>query len=119
MLKNYADGNLLAEDVWLKGHKNVSVDGNKESVRSSVKNAKANGIKNGYSEFTLEELLSYKNGGEYNIFQDYVTGNYDNTNYEKEGKDTYDKLNRIHYKAAKEIGMSPANYIMTNLMGHS
>ena len=121
VLKDYADGKLLAEDVWLKGHKNVSVDGNKESFRSSVKNAKElpNGIENGYSKFTLEELLSYKNGGEYNIFQDYVTGNYDNTNYEKEAKDTYDKLNRTHYRAAKENGMSPADYIMTNLMGHS
>ena len=117
VLKDYADGKLLTEDVWLKGHKNVSADGNKESFRSSVKNAEElpNGIENGYSEFTLEELLPYKNGGEYNIYKDYVNGKLNS----KEGKKVYDKLNRVHYKEAKEAGMSPANYIMTNLMGHS
>jgi len=122
VLKDYADGKLSAEDIWLKGHKNVSADGNKESFRASVKKAKElepNGIKKGFSEFTLEDLLLYKSGGEYNIFQDYVTGNYDNTDNKKQAEKIYDKLNRIHYKEAKEAGMSPANYIMTNLMGHS
>ena len=122
VLKDYADGKLSAEDVWLQGHKNVSADGNKESFRSSVNKAKElepDGIKKGFSEFTLEDLLVYKSGGEYNIFQDYVTGNYDNTDNKKQAEKIYDKLNRIHYKEAKEAGMSPANYIMTNLMGHS
>jgi hypothetical protein len=60
-----------------------------------------------------------KEGGEYNVFQDYIMGKYSNTDKEKYAEGIYDKLNRVHYREAKEAGMSPANYIMTNLMGDS
>ena len=56
-----------------------------------------------------DKYLEYKkfiNGG--------YTGN-ENTKAEK----NYDKLNRIHYKEAKELGLSPQNYIMTNILGNS
>ena len=31
-------------------------------------------------------------------------------------KQTYDKLNRVYYKAAKDAGMSAPNYIMSTLL---
>lgn len=119
VLKDYGDGKLSMTDVWLTGHKNVSKPGNRASFAESQEAAKKELGERGFLQFTLEDLLPYKSGGEYNIFQDYVTGNYDNTDNKKQAEKIYDKLNRIHYKEAKEAGMSPANYIMTNLMGHS
>ena len=71
----------------------------------------------GYNEFigkkefggSINKYLTYKkfmNGG--------YTGN-DKIEAEK----IYDKLNRIHYRDAKQRGLSPQNYIMTNLLGNS
>jgi len=57
--------------------------------------------------------------GQYDIFADYVNGKYDDTINEKHAEKIYDKLNRIHYREAKEAGMSPANYIMTSMMRNS
>jgi hypothetical protein len=64
VLKDFADGKLSLEDLWLQGHKNKETKGNRESFRASIEDAKNKGIKNGYSDFTLEELLSEKEGGE-------------------------------------------------------
>ena len=71
----------------------------------------------GYNEFigkkefggSINKYLTYKkfmNGG--------YTGN-DKIEAEK----IYDKLNRMHYRDAKQRGLSPQNYIMTNLLGNS
>ena len=60
-----------------------------------------------------------KSGGEYSVFKDYVNGKYNNTKHENHAEKIYDKLNRIHYREAKEAGMSPANFIMTNIMRYS
>ena len=64
VLKDFADGKLSLEDLWLQGHKNKETEGNRESFRASIEDAKNKGIKSGYSDFTLEELLSEKEGGE-------------------------------------------------------
>jgi len=61
---------------------------------------------------------SFKAGGEkqiYKVYSDYITGNTQHKNGEK----VYDKLNRMHYKDAKQAGMSVPNYIMTYLAGNS
>ena len=55
-------------------------------------------------------------GGEYGVFNNYINGDYDNTPREKYASDLYDKLNRIHYKDAKALNMSPANYILTHIL---
>ena len=60
-----------------------------------------------------------KSGGEYSVFKDYVNGKYNNTKHENHAEKIYDKLNRIHYREAKEAGMSPANFIMTNISRYS
>ena len=38
---------------------------------------------------------------------------------EIEAVKNYDKLNRIYYSKAKELGMTVANYIMTHVVGNS
>ena len=60
-----------------------------------------------------------KEGGQidsYKVYKDYVNGAYDNTDELATAEAIYDKLNRIHYKEAKESGMSVPNYIMTNII---
>jgi cyclophilin family peptidyl-prolyl cis-trans isomerase len=50
------------------------------------------------------------------MYSNYITGNVvDNSEEIK----NYDKLNRIYYSKSKELGMSPANYIMTHIVGNS
>ena len=61
-----------------------------------------------------------KDGGQhldgYKIYKDFVNGAYDNTDDYVSAEAIYDKLNRIHYEDAKNANMSPANYIMTNII---
>jgi hypothetical protein len=50
------------------------------------------------------------------MYKDYIDGVYEGTDKESKAKSLYDKLNRKHYKDAKELGnMSPPNYILTHL----
>ena len=65
------------------------------------------------------EVTTMAQGGEYGVFKNYIKGDYDGTKREVYAKGLYDKLNRKHYRQAKLAGMSPANYIMTNLVGNS
>jgi len=93
------------------------------------------GVKNGYKTFqkggesNLGPLMQAYNklpkemkmGGSINksnidMYSNYITGNVvDNS----EAIKNYDKLNRIYYSKSKELGMSPANYIMTHIVGSS
>ena len=59
---------------------------------------------------------SLAKGGEYGVFNNYINGDYNNTLREAAAEKVYDKLNRLHYKDAKALGMSPANYILTHVM---
>jgi len=56
------------------------------------------------------------NSGNITMYKDYIKGNIEN---ETEAIKNYDKLNRIYYSKAKELGMSAANYIMTYIVGNS
>ena len=106
-LSDYAEGKMKLEDLWLKGHKNVEKQGDRESFLESLKAAEKEGIKNGYTTF--------KKGGEftlYDIYKKYVMGGAT----DEVSKDIYDKLNRVHYKDAKGVGMSVPNYILTYVM---
>ena len=60
-----------------------------------------------------------KSGGEndpYSRYKTYVNGGFVGSN---EDKKNYDKLNRINYAEAKALGMTPANYIMTEISKRS
>ena len=64
----------------------------------------------------------YKTGGEtdmLSMYSNYIDGAYEGTKMEKKASKVYDKLNRMHYRDAKAIGMTPANYVMTNIIGQS
>ena len=56
------------------------------------------------------------NSGNITMYKDYIKGDVEN---ETEAVKNYDKLNRIYYSKAKELGMSAANYIMTYVVGNS
>jgi hypothetical protein len=56
------------------------------------------------------------NSGNITMYKDYVKGNIGN---EEQAVKNYDKLNRIYYSKAKELGMTVANYIMTHVVGNS
>jgi len=77
------------------------------------------GKRNDWTKSYIDTNLNYKTGGQLNdlkIYSDYINGNYDDIKFEKEAQKVYDKLNRIHYKNAKQFGMSAPNYIMTYLL---
>jgi hypothetical protein len=50
------------------------------------------------------------------MYKDYVKGIIGN---EIEAVKNYDKLNRIYYNKAKELGMTASNYVMTYIVGNS
>tara|TARA_R110000868_G_scaffold14754_5_gene68413 strand:+ start:2749 stop:6885 length:4137 start_codon:yes stop_codon:yes gene_type:complete len=54
-------------------------------------------------------------GGEYGVYNNYMTGKYEGTPREKHAMNLYDKLNRVHYKDAKKANMSSPNYIMSHI----
>ena len=77
------------------------------------------GKRNDWTKSYIDNKINYKKGGELNpltIYSNYINGNYDNTELENKAIKIYDKLNRIHYKDAKALGMSPANYILSHVM---
>jgi hypothetical protein len=66
------------------------------------------------------ELYGFKKGGETDnnvIYKNYINGVYNGTSMEKKGMKVYDKLNRMHYKDSKAMGMTPANYVLTYIAG--
>ena len=40
-------------------------------------------------------------------------------NEKKQAEKIFDKLNRVHYKDAKKLGMTPTNYMMTFVIPNS
>ena len=63
-----------------------------------------------------KEFGGQLNSGNITMYKDYIKGNIEN---ETEAVKNYDKLNRIYYSKAKELGMTAANYIMTHIVGNS
>jgi hypothetical protein len=64
--------------------------------------------------------IELKFGGQINkneVYKNYIKGEYDNTDKLAFGKEVYDKLNRLHYKDAKKLGMHIPNYVMTHIVG--
>jgi LysM repeat protein len=111
-LSDYTSGNLSPVDVWLQGHKNVEAKGDRNSFLESKAAAEKEGIKNGYKTFqkggNIENNIMYKN---------YINGVYTGSKMESKAEKIYDKLNRLHYKDAKAKQMTPANYVLTHVIG--
>lgn len=56
------------------------------------------------------------NSANITMYKDYIKGNIGN---EEQAIKNYDKLNRVYYNKAKELGMTAANYIMTYIADNS
>jgi len=59
-------------------------------------------------------------GGEtvYKIYKKFMQGGFTGSKA-KEAEKIFDKLNRVHYKDAKKLGMTPTNYLMTFVIPNS
>jgi len=53
------------------------------------------------------------------IYRNYVNGMYEDTKMFETASDVFDKLNRKYLNQARELGLSPANYVMTYVIGNS
>ena len=65
------------------------------------------------------DLYNFSDGGEtdmLSMYSNYIDGTYDGTDMEEKASKVYDKLNRMHYKDAKAMNMSPANYVLTHIV---
>lgn len=71
----------------------------------------------GYNQFVKKKKLGGASNN-YSTYVKYINGDYTG-NQKNDAEKVYDKLNRIHYRDAKQLGMSPQNYIMTNLQSNS
>lgn len=80
VLKDYADGKMSIEDLWLTGHKNVEAKGDRASFQESLNKARKEGIKGGYKDFKS-------------------TGGQSTPSYDK-----YDTLERAWFAARKDLG---------------
>ena len=71
----------------------------------------------------IKTLPKAQDGGStsnpHTIYKHYINGNYKTKQEEIIGQKVYDKLNRVYYRDAKAMNMSPANYIMTYVAGNS
>ena len=53
------------------------------------------------------------------IYSNYIHGKYDNTKSEAMALDSVNRMNQKYLKQARELGISPANYIMTYVISNS
>jgi hypothetical protein len=49
------------------------------------------------------------------VYRKYIEGGYDESDNEKVAAEVYEMLNQKYHNAAKQKGMSVANYVMTNI----
>jgi len=126
-------------DILLQKNTTFNTDFSKASSNQKNKSiTKLYGFRNGgesklgplmqaYTRLTIEkkmggaiankkELGGQLNSGNITMYKDYVKGNIAN---DEQTIKNYDKLNRIYYTKAKELGMSASNYIMTYIVGNS
>ena len=76
------------------------------------------GSNNKGKEYILDPRFKQKGGSStnpYTVYMNYINGIDDSD----AAKNIFDKLNRMHYKDAKERGMGVANYIATNVITDS
>ena len=79
-------------------------------------------VKNNSGHLDFDQLDKLEEGGEiddFNMYKNYMEGNYTGGDMEKAAKQVYDKLNRVYYKEAKANNTSVPNYIMTNIISKS
>jgi len=79
-------------------------------------------VKDNSKYLAIEQFDKMKAGGELEqnlIYKNYIDGVYENSKMSSVGEKAYDKLNRKYLKQAKELGMTPSNYVMTHKISNS
>jgi hypothetical protein len=69
---------------------------------------------------TAGALSQQQDGGEIEnniMYKNYIDGVYTGSKMESKAEKIYDKLNRLHYRDAKARQMTPANYVLTHVIG--
>ena len=97
------------KDVW----KNLPSKWNNRSNYSSR-------VKSNSRYLQFEQLDRLKQGGEIEnniMYKNYIDGVYTGSKMESKAEKIYDKLNRLHYRDAKAKQMTPANYVLTHVIG--
>ena len=97
------------KDVW----KNLPSKWNNRSNYSSR-------VKSNSRYLQFEQLDRLEQGGEIEnniMYKNYIDGVYTGSKMESKAEKIYDKLNRLHYRDAKAKQMTPANYVLTHVIG--
>ena len=97
------------KDVW----KNLPSKWNNRSNYSSR-------VKSNSRYLQFEQLDRLQKGGEIEnniMYKNYIDGVYTGSKMESKAEKIYDKLNRLHYRDAKAKQMTPANYVLTHVIG--
>jgi LysM repeat protein len=97
------------KDVW----KNLPSKWNNRSNYSSR-------VKSNSRYLQFEQLDRLQKGGEIEnniMYKNYINGVYTGSKMESKAEKIYDKLNRLHYRDAKAKQMTPANYVLTHVIG--
>ena len=79
-------------------------------------------VKDNSKYLQFEQFDRMRAGGEVEdkiIYRNYVNGMYEDTKMFETASDVFDKLNRKYLNQARELGLSPANYVMTYVIGNS
>ena len=97
------------KDVW----KNLPSKWNNRSNYASR-------VKSNSRYLQFEQLDRLQKGGEIEnniMYKNYINGVYRGSKMESKAEKIYDKLNRLHYRDAKANQMTPANYVLTHVIG--
>ena len=71
-----------------------------------------------YLKFVQKDRLQKGGEVENNImYKNYIDGVYTGSKMESKAEKVYDKLNRLHYRDAKAKQMTPANYVLSHIIG--
>ena len=126
LINALASVNFQLGENWYKEHKNTWKLLKEGKYNEAAKEAadsnwyKQTPVRVKDFQKTLMEIPNIKRQGgeveELELYKSYINSDFDNKADQIKAQKVYDKLNRIHYKNAKQFGMSAPNYIMTYLL---
>ena len=77
-------------------------------------------VKKNSAYLDFEQLGVLNKGGEIEnhiMYKNYINGIYKGSKMQSKAEKVYDKLNRLHYRDAKAKQMTPANYVLSEIIG--
>ncbi len=128
LINALASVNFQLGENWYKEHKNtwkLLKEGKYNEAAKEAANSnwyKQTPVRVKDFQKTLMEIPNIKRQGgeveELELYKSYINSDFDNKADQMKAQKIYDKLNRRHYKNAKQFGMSAPNYIMTYLLNN-